>query len=67
MKLNQGEVIGNYGPVSELYQEASGELNHYNMEQRFVKKTAGSLTVWVLLTSKRLEFQTQFPEFYNLL
>lgn len=45
MKLNQGEVIGNYGPVSELYQEASGELNHYNMEQRFVKKTAGSLTV----------------------
>lgn len=67
MRLNKGEVIGSYGPVSELYHEASGKLNHYNMEQCFVKKTAGSLTVWVPLTSKRLGFQTQFPEFYNLL
>lgn len=45
MGLNKGEVIGSYGPVSELYHEASGKLNHYNMEQCFVKKTAGSLTV----------------------
>lgn len=45
MGLNQGEVIGSYGPVSELYHEASGKLNHYNMEQHFLKKTAGSLTV----------------------
>lgn len=67
MELNHGEVTGNYGPVSELYLEACGKLNHCNMERHFVKKTAGSLTVRVLLTSERLEFPIQFPEFYILL
>lgn len=36
MELNQGEVIGSYGPVSELYHEANGKLNHYNTELHFV-------------------------------
>lgn len=45
MELNHGEVTGSCGPVSELYHEACGKLNHYNMERHFVEKTAGRLTV----------------------
>lgn len=36
MELNQSEVIESYGPVSELYHDASGKLTHYNMELHFV-------------------------------